>query len=188
MVAERYKKWALVIIAVAVTIFMVVLFSTRTPHQKATVKSRDEGPGITRGPIVDTGKMKILSVGELGLDTDDPQSLALAGDRYFENRQYEQAIVIYRKVLELNPSDVDTHNDLGLALFYTGKAQEAIEILKKGTGVDPNYQRIWLSLGFVMISTGKIDDAREALIRARDLDPDSIIGKEAVKMLTSAGS
>jgi tetratricopeptide (TPR) repeat protein len=75
-----------------------------------------------------------------------------------------------------------------LALFYTGKPQESIEILKKGTGIDPEYQRIWLSLGFVMLSTGNKDDARTALVRARDIDPDSIIGREAVKMLGKAGS
>ncbi len=188
MASDRYKRWALVIIAVAVAVFIIVLFAARTPHQKTAVQSQNTQQRATRGPIVDTGQMKILSFEELGLDSGNPQDLALEGDKYFESRQYEQAIVIYKKVIELDPSDVDTHNDLGLALFYTGKPQESIEILKKGTGIDPEYQRIWLSLGFVMLSTGNKDDARTALVRARDIDPDSIIGREAVKMLGKAGS
>lgn len=110
-------------------------------------------------------------------------NFADAGDRHFENRQYSEAIAMYRKALAQNPKDADTHNDLGLALFYTGKKEEGIKSIRAATKADPLYQISWLSLGFTLSSVGKIDEANKALKTAIAINPTSPQGLEAKKML-----
>jgi len=113
----------------------------------------------------------------------DPVLLAQQGDEYFRGRQYAEAIRLYRRVLTLNPSDVDTHNDLGLALHYSGNSAAALRVLKQGVEKDPSFQRIWLTLGFVQMYTDERPEAKFALQHALALGGDNGIGEEAQRLL-----
>jgi tetratricopeptide (TPR) repeat protein len=148
--------------------------------ERAPQKTR-QGSAV-KGPIIDMYQGG-SAMDKLDLDNQSPESLALLGDQYFESGRYIQAIDVYRKVIELAPNDVDTYNDLGLALFYTGQPDEAIDILSKGTQVDPNYQNTWLSLGFILSQTARNDEAKLALQKAAEIDPNSAMGQEATRML-----
>jgi tetratricopeptide (TPR) repeat protein len=119
----------------------------------------------------------------MGVDTKNPQALALLGDQYFESSRFNQAIEIYKKVLELDPRDIDTYNDLGLAYQYVNRTDLAIDILQKGVKEGPSHQRIWLSLGFVYMSAGNNAEAKKALKKAAELNPRTDIGQEAIRML-----
>jgi Flp pilus assembly protein TadD len=113
----------------------------------------------------------------------NPTLISQEADRLFAEQRFAQAITLYRRVLELDPADVGTRNDLGLALHYAGNTAEALEILREGSEMDPDFQRIWLSLGFVSVQADETEQARTALIRARELDPETDIGKEAARLL-----
>lgn len=118
----------------------------------------------------------------------DPVLLAQEADRLFAERRFDAAIARYRRALELNADDQDSRNDLGLALFYAGRADEALTQLQAGAAAAPAFQRIWLSLGFVASRSGEESLAREALTRASTLDPDSEVGAEAKRMLQELGA
>ncbi len=104
-------------------------------------------------------------------------------DDLFAQKRYAEAIPLYRRVIELDPEDLDAYNDLGLALHYSGQSQQGLELLRAGTVKDPDFQRIWLTLGFVSAQAGDEATAQPALEKARDLDPDNSIGQEATRML-----
>ena len=184
---ENYKKWLIVLIAIAAAVFVIVSFVTKQSYRpEEPVRDTPEQtvvPPVTPGPMVDQDFNKVDPVEELGVDTKDPQALALLGDKYFEGSKFNQAIEIYKKVLELNPADIDTYNDLGLAYQYANRPDLAIDILIKGTKVLPSYQRIWLSLGFVHMSTGNNKEAKEALNKAVELNPQTDVGQEAMRMI-----
>ncbi len=182
MPPENYKKW--IIITLSMIAFGFAVFALTRSYYK-TQKPVDESLKRTYapGPILDPDMKQLVPLEKLGVDTESPESLALLGDKYFENNKFQQAIEIYEKVLELDPNDVDTYNDMGLALHYTGKSDIAIETLRKGAEVMPSYQRIWLSLGFVLTSTGKNEEAKAVLKKAIVLDPDSVMGQEAQRIL-----
>ena len=179
---ESYKKWILIGIAIiGISLVALVIIVPSFKNSKVT-ESGSQSPA--RPPqFTDSNQMKVLPVEELMVDTSNPQSLALLGDEYFENRNYKQAIEIYKKVLEINPSDVDTYNDLGLAYHYTGNSGLAEEVLMKGVETNPAFQRIWLTLGYVLKSAGKNEEARSVLQKTVDMDPDSEVGQEAIRML-----
>jgi serine/threonine-protein kinase len=64
----------------------------------------------------------------------DPASLRAMGKEgevYLFMRQYDRAIEIFRKVLDLGPDFVPNQRSLSLALSLQGRHQEAIELLKQ---------------------------------------------------------
>ncbi|MEJ2609993.1 MAG: tetratricopeptide repeat protein [Candidatus Thiodiazotropha sp.] len=117
------------------------------------------------------------------LTTDDPALIAQLADNYFTQKEYEEAIKLYERVLKINPNDVESYNDLGLALFYTAQPERAVDILQTGIQKDPEFQRIRLTLGFVQSQTGDKESAAAALSKAIALGPDNGVGKEAKRML-----
>jgi len=118
----------------------------------------------------------------------DTVLLGQQADELFAQKQYTAAIAFYRRILELDPENPDAHNDLGLALHYTGKPQEAVEMLKAGTAKAPDFQRIWLTLGYVSAGAGDSAGARKALEKARSLGPENSVGQEAARLLGLIGS
>jgi tetratricopeptide (TPR) repeat protein len=160
----------------------VLAVSTVSCNRNETSSKQSRQKSAVTGPIIDTYQGG-NAMDKLDLDNQSPESLALLGDRYFESGRYVPAIEVYRKVLELDPNDVDTYNDLGLSLFYTGQPDQAIDNLRKGTQINPNYQNVWLSLGFVLSQTARTDEAKLALQKAVDINPDTPMGQEAARML-----
>lgn len=117
------------------------------------------------------------------IEDSNPDLLGERADRLLAERRYREAIPLYRRVLELEPEDVETHNDLGLALHYAGDSAAALEVLRAGAAGAPEFQRIWLTLGFVSLQVNDPASARVALARARDLGPNNPVGEEAVRLL-----
>ncbi len=113
----------------------------------------------------------------------DPVLLANLGDERFRQGRYLDAIGIYRQVLKMRPDDVDTYNDLGLALHYSGASEQALVVLKQGAERDPAFQRIWLTLGFVQMSTDERPEAKFALQEAVKLGPGNQIAQEAERLI-----
>lgn len=113
----------------------------------------------------------------------DPVLLSQEADRLFAAERFSEAVTLYRKALELDPSDAGSRNDLGLALHYSGNSAEAMSVLRTGAEGAPEFQRIWLSLGFVSAQAGRTEQAREALTKAQSLDPQSDVGVEAGRLL-----
>jgi len=115
--------------------------------------------------------------------SDDPTVLSDQADELFTAKRYGQAIAAYRKLLTLLPGDVETYNDLGLALHYAGRTDEALQVLEEGAATDPRFQRILLTLGFVRLQVGRVEEARAALQACVDIDPASPIAVEARRFL-----
>ncbi len=116
----------------------------------------------------------------------DPALLGEQADALLGAGRFAEAIPVYRRVLELTPNDIETQNDLGLALHYAGDTQGALAVLRRGADAGPSFQRIWLTLGFVSLAAGDNPGAQDALKHARDLDADNLVGKEAARLLASA--
>ena len=86
--------------------------------------------------------------------------------------------------MTINPDDIDSYNDLGLAHHYLGKSQEGIKYLDEGIKRNSYYQRIWLTKGFILAyGVGDLDGARAAWEKAKGLDSESQAGKAAEDFL-----
>ncbi len=185
MASGSFKKWIIVAVIIILGGFLIISF-TRTSN-KGRETSSDRGnnePSIT-GPLLDPESEERMVAARIKEFSDNPVALSSIGDEYFETKRYGMAIKVYEKVLELNPEDVDTYNDLGLALHYSGRSDEAIKKLKKGAEIAPSFQRVWLSLGFVLILTGQTEEARDVLEKTLEIDPESGVAQEARNFISN---
>ena len=183
MTSRNHKKLDLTasIIAVAAVAALSVMTISCSRSDTPQKEKREVSP--RSAPLLEQDLTKVVPVEELDVDTRDPQALSMLADRYFDSRNYGQAAELYKKVIELNPQDIDSYNDLGLVYHYTNRSSLALDILKKGTSLDPSFQRIWLTYGFVLVSTGHSAEAKTALGKVIELDPNNDVGKEAQRML-----
>ena len=113
----------------------------------------------------------------------DPAEIYRKAEEHFANRQYPQAAALYERLLTFTPDDAEIHNNLGLTLFYMGRADESLRTLNEGVAADPEHQRIWLTLGYVNSQLGNMEQAREALTRATETGDNASIREAAMEML-----
>ncbi len=63
------------------------------------------------------------------------------------NKSWEKAIASYRKALDLEPNDPDTHYNLALALKYKGDAKQAVEEFQATLRLKPKWADAHYGLG-----------------------------------------
>ncbi|HYN78662.1 MAG TPA: tetratricopeptide repeat protein [Lamprocystis sp. (in: g-proteobacteria)] len=149
----------------------------------ATQAAPGTSGGPTGHPAVGTRAMDATNAIPQTITETNPDLLRQRAGTLFAERRFALAIPVYRRILELAADDVETRNDLGLALFYTGDTTGALDTLRQATRDSPQGPRLWLSLGYVALQAGDRPTALEALGRARDLGPDTQIGQEATRLL-----
>ena len=64
------------------------------------------------------------------------------GYYYCELRDYDKAVVSFRKAIELNPDRFDYYNNLGLALFKAGRNHEAIMAFQQSLAINGNQPKV----------------------------------------------
>ena len=88
-----------------------------------------------------------------------------------KNRQYEASIPEWRRAIELSPSDALPHNNLGVALAETGKAEEALAQYAKALELSPRYPDAHNNLGEALAGRGRLGEAIGHFEKALQIDP-----------------
>jgi predicted Zn-dependent protease len=133
--------------------------------------------------ITATDISRLSSPGLVDSTPTDPNEIYRRAEQFFANRQYRQAAELYEQLLTFSPNDAEIQNNLGLTLFYAGRADDALRTLNEGVAANPEHQRIWLTLGYVNSQLGNTDKAREALTRATQMGGDASIREAAMEIL-----
>src|SRR5260370_41634110 len=63
------------------------------------------------------------------------------------HKSWDQAVAKYRKALELEPNDADTHYNLALTLKYNGDARQAAEEFEATLRLKPTWAAAHFGLG-----------------------------------------
>ncbi len=85
----------------------------------------------------------------------------------------DEAIVHYRKALEIDPDFVAAHNNLGLALAGRGQVEEAIVHYRKALMIRPDNADAYNNLGAAMAECGRVDEAIAYYRKALEIRPDN---------------
>ncbi|AWT60484.1 MAG: Thiol:disulfide interchange protein TlpA [Candidatus Moanabacter tarae] len=72
---------------------------------------------------------------------------------------FDEAILHYRRTLDLDPHQPKARNNLGVALQTTGKTEEAINQFRKALESEPDYIDAHFNLGLVLSSKQHFNDA-----------------------------
>ncbi len=92
------------------------------------------------------------------------------GELNYDIEHYDKAIEYYNKVLEIEPEDLDTINNLGLAFVSKTNYKEAISLYQKALNIDPEDSITWDNLGLAYEYNNEYDKAKDAYQKASDLD------------------
>lgn len=67
-----------------------------------------------------------------------------------QNRQYEKAIIEFKKVLTLNKTNAQTYGNLGLCYAFLGHKETALSYFDKAIKIDPKYEPAITNKSFVL--------------------------------------
>ena len=186
--ARTTRFWTLLVIF-QVFFGLVVFAFTREYYRQDTPVAAGHpsiaNPSATawsRG-MTATDISKLSSPGLVDAAPTDPAEIYRRAEEFFANRQYPQAAQLYEQLLTISPDDAEIHNNLGLTLFYIGRADEALRTLNEGVAANPEHQRIWLTLGYVNSQLGNTAEARKALTMAAETGGNASIREAAMEML-----
>jgi tetratricopeptide (TPR) repeat protein len=84
----------------------------------------------------------------------------------------DEAVVHYRRALELEPNYQFGRYNLGATLVQKGDATAAIPLLEAALKTDPNNPKAYYSLGTALAQTGRPDEAIASYNRALQLQPE----------------
>ncbi len=85
--------------------------------------------------------------------------------QYQMGGEYEMAVELYKRSLELHPT-AEAYTFLGWAYHFQGKLDEAIAECKKAIQVDPEFGNPYNDIGAYLIEKGEYDEAIRWLERA----------------------
>ena len=76
----------------------------------------------------------------LRIDADDAEAIDRLALVRFEQRRFEEALDLYRRLLALLPDSALTHVNLGATLYHLGRPDEAIGSLERALSLDPDLE------------------------------------------------
>ncbi len=186
---DRNKRFWTLLVLFQVFFGLVVFTFTREYYKQDAQTLAGHPPAANPSPtawsrgITATDISRLSSPGLVDSTPTDPAAIYRKAEELFANRQYSQAAELYAQLLTISPNDAEIHNNLGLTLFYSGRADEALRTLNEGVAANPEHQRIWLTLGYVNSQLGNSDEARKALTRATETGDNASIREAAMEML-----
>lgn len=102
--------------------------------------------------------------------TDGDAELRKQGKRCLRKGEYDEAVRIYRQVIESHPNDVPAHEGLAAAYFARNEYDAAIETFERITRLDPKQGRALINLGAVYNRMGDFKKALDVLRRGVQKD------------------
>jgi len=76
--------------------------------------------------------------------------------------EYEEALEIFDRVIEMNPQIPEAWNNRAVALFRLGRAEEAVESCDRSLAIDAENLEALRNKGFALRSLGRMEDALQA--------------------------
>lgn len=97
------------------------------------------------------------------ISIDDQLSL---GQKYLSDLDYENAILAFQKIIEVDPRNVQAYLGLAEAYEKTDKNEEAITALEKVIEIEPEKEEAYIKISDIYIKIGDIENAIRILMEA----------------------
>jgi predicted O-linked N-acetylglucosamine transferase (SPINDLY family) len=98
-------------------------------------------------------------------------ALCALGDAHLALGGHEPALAAYEQALALDPNCLRGGNNLGLALFGTGRLEESINFFEDAVARRPQDPDAWCELGISKLHAGDVSEAIQNLRRAVQHNP-----------------
>jgi Flp pilus assembly protein TadD len=94
-------------------------------------------------------------------------------DIYYEVDEFEEAILHFRKALEINPNDPEARNALGLALTEVKRFEDALVHFQASLKINPAQAQVQINLGLALQNLRMFEQATAHFQQAIKIDPDN---------------
>jgi tetratricopeptide (TPR) repeat protein len=91
-----------------------------------------------------------------------------------QNNRHKEKEVVWRKVIEIDPKDIDGLENLGTVLIETEKLEEAEKTLQMALKLKRNSANIYYNLGYIYLSKKQIGESEQYLKKAIKYDSEHI--------------
>ena len=103
-----------------------------------------------------------------------PRTLLELASAYEQVRDFANAATVYKKVVDLNPEEVDVLKRYAQALLFADKLDEARAVFESITAKKPDDVESFLRLSQIYRQQGSFEAARSANNKAKALAPDNL--------------
>jgi len=93
----------------------------------------------------------------------------------FVNKDYDHAIGVSERILETDPLHVESHWQLGLCNYFSGRYEEALIAFNNALELDPNYIEAHHWKGVVLGYLGRYEEAINSIEKALDLSQSIVL-------------
>ena len=93
----------------------------------------------------------------------------------FVNKDYDHAIGVSERILEIDPLHVESHWQLGLCNYFSGRYEEALIAFNNALELDPNYIEAHHWKGVVLGYLGRYEEAINSIEKALDLSQSIVL-------------
>ncbi|KAF8303721.1 Bardet-Biedl syndrome 8 protein [Trypanosoma cruzi] len=111
----------------------------------------------------------------LQLDSSNMESIAcIAAYMFYEKKQPEIALRLYRRLLQMGVQTTELWNNLGLCCFYSSQYDIALSCLQRAVAIsteDETLADVWYNIGHIGIGTGDLGLAHRAFKVALGANP-----------------
>jgi len=104
--------------------------------------------------------------------TPEVEKLFTDGQFKFMDEEYEEAIVSFTKVIELEPTFAKAYQARAIAYLRKGDNEKALADINKAIEIEPENHRFHYHKGAIHLKNNEFDEALEALSRSIDLSPE----------------
>ncbi|MCW5937035.1 MAG: tetratricopeptide repeat protein [Fimbriimonadaceae bacterium] len=124
-----------------------------------------------------------LKLRQVRAEQQDPDALAMLGDRMMAHGRYADAEQAYRTAIELQPGFADLHVRYGQALLEVDQVNRAEDEFRQAIAINEGYAEAHALLGVTLRRLNRDDEAREAFKTALAHDPNQVIAGEEISRL-----
>lgn len=137
-------------------------------------------------PPVDMARVQELT-SKIKQNPKDFDSIVELGNLNFDQKNYDDAIKLYKKALEIRPEALNVRTDMGTAMFYQNRYDDAIAEFQQTLKANPKDAQALFNLGVVMLH-GKNDpkgalEYWEKLVETNPDHPQAAFVKEQIQKL-----
>lgn len=156
-----------------VFIFIFVTSQSRPPQTSA-------GGALPGGSEPALPQLTEADIAKLPKDFD---RLVEQGNHYFDHQQFHDAMVLYRKALEIDSTHLEVRTDYAACLNFLGDFNGAKVQLEMVLAKKPDHVVALFNMGVVHINLGQNAEAKKYWSRYLELDPASPRAAEVKKLL-----
>ncbi|MFH1441014.1 MAG: tetratricopeptide repeat protein [Candidatus Omnitrophota bacterium] len=96
------------------------------------------------------------------------------GKEFLNKRMYDEALVVFSKVIQINPNNADAYNNRGNAYVYKGEFNKAIIDFDKAIELNSNSTVFYNNRGLAYVEKGNLEQALANFDKAVFINPNDV--------------